>query len=943
MVKLQQFYVIKIHSDLLRFKNYILNYEDLNELRRKKWLVSLADSQVLRTIRRIRYNRTTGSQDYCYNPDSPYSTQKQKYQLFKQYLKDEQLEIQSLKKQRKTLSRQEYSEKNKTQIQNISKQLDDRLFIPEYILVVVDKNSQYVKAIKGENKITINGHKYSRLLCGAGMARNNTVAFVREDIEEELKECLQNGWDSETLITDNKYNAYFALASTATYLVSEPNMVVVDDYEIMMHKNVDWAEIVDTTNPLENKNKIVKENKELKFNLFDGGGLIDISRAKKWAEELELDYVPSVFIVRNIFIKGCLFTVDFRKFAKEIAQVTNITSLYDYQLSIEANDLDVILTKSMFKLSNAYVDEDSYKDFCQQYFNYWGVSRVSPKKDDDYVTTNYQFCQVLNMEQQDVQDLCHETVRWLKGVSGLNREQAMLFLMGSLADKYDSPNDLYHNLSDNIVKALAINPNMLQDGYIRQKLVSAINKKINESYIGKLIVRGCFSTMIPDPYAMMEHAFGMEVKGLLQDGEHYSDYWNQRGASDAVGMRSPLTWRSEVNPLKFVVNEKTQEWYKYLNSGIIYNVWGCDCMLHADSDFDGDIVCTTDNPVFVKCRFMDEDNILPITYDKRTVDKRKIKESRLHKADIDSFDTTIGQVTNYSTSFYDLLYKFKNDNSEYGRKCYNEIIERLKLTRKAQGDAIDAAKGIKCDPYPKHWITRQVILESDSEEVKQHKMFLNDVCADKKPYFFKYRYYQSKTTDGSFNEGANIICFAKSENKEQYDDLSVLIDYGSPMNQICHYMENELCDIKKYASSITDSCIVDLLRTQVDLQDGYKKEVIRNLCDEYYAEKVKFKKGINKSYNNLDQCAKHLREKTLSVFKNSEEVANYVVEVCYLENSGKNKSFAWNVFGSYLLDNLITNSLKQGCQIQLPMKDNNGDIEYLFNKYSMKTVDLTKE
>ena len=63
--------------------------------------------------------------------------------------------------------------------------------------------------------------------------------------------------------------------------------------------------------------------------------------------------------------------------------------------------------------------------------------------------------------------------------------------------------------------------------------------------------------MIPDPYAMMEHAFGMEVKGLLQDGEHYSDYWNQRGASEAVGMRSPLTWRSEVNPLKFVVNEKT--------------------------------------------------------------------------------------------------------------------------------------------------------------------------------------------------------------------------------------------------------------------------------------------------------------------------------------------------------------------------------------------------
>ena len=943
MIKLQQFYVIKIHSDLLRFKNYVLQYEDLNELRRKKWLVSLADSQVLRTIRRIRYNRKTNNMDYCYDSNSSFSAQEQKYQSFKNFLKEEQYEIQSLKQQRKKISRQEYSEENRLQIQKISKQLDEKMFVPEYLLVVVDKNSQYIKAIKGENKITINGYKYSRLLCGAGMARNNTVAFVREDIEDELKECLQNGWNSDTLITDNKYNAYFALASTATYLVSEPNIVVVKDCEITMNKDVDWAETIVTDNALENKNKIIQKNKELKFNLFDGSGLIDISKAKQWAEELELDYIPSVFIVRNIFMKGCLFTVDFRKFAKEIAKTNSIKSLYDYSLNIENNDLNVILTESMFKLSKAYLDEDSYNEYCKKYFNYWGVSRVSPKQDDDYITTNYQFCQVLNMEYDDVVNLCSDTVNWLKGVSGLNREQAMLFLMGNLVDKYSTPNELYKNISDNIVKALAINPNMLKDGYIRQKLVSAINKKINESYIGKLIVRGCFSTMIPDPYALMEYVFGMEVKGLLKEGEHYSQYWNSRNVKEAVGMRSPLTWRSEVNPLKFIRNSQTEEWYRYLNSGIIYNVWGCDCMLHADSDFDGDIVCTTDNSVFLKCRFKDIDNTLPITYEKRTVEKSKVKESRLHKADIDSFNTTIGQVTNYSTSFYDLLYKFKDDFSDYGRKCYNEIIERLKLTRKAQGDAIDAAKGVKCDPYPKHWITRQSILETDPEEVKQYKQFLNDICADKKPYFFKYRYYQSKATDSSFNEGADIICFAKSENKEQYDNLSVLIDYGSPMNQVCHHMEEELKDLKKQASSTTDSCIIDLLRTQIDLQDGYKKEVIRNLCEEYYAEKIKFKKGINKTYNNIDQCAKHLREKTLSVFKNSEEVANYVVEVCYLENNGKNKSFAWNVFGSYLIDNLITNSYKQGYCIELPMKDLDGDITYLFNQYSMKPVDLDIE
>ena len=105
MIKLQQFYVMKLHSDLLRFVNYNLTYNSLNELRENKWLVSLADSQVLRTIRRIRYNKETGSQDFVYNENDSFSENYQKYQDFKEYLKTEQTTIQELKKERKRLYR----------------------------------------------------------------------------------------------------------------------------------------------------------------------------------------------------------------------------------------------------------------------------------------------------------------------------------------------------------------------------------------------------------------------------------------------------------------------------------------------------------------------------------------------------------------------------------------------------------------------------------------------------------------------------------------------------------------------------------------------------------------------------------------------------------------------------------------------------------------------
>ena len=660
---------MKVNSSLLDFKKNNLQC-DINTMRKNKWLVSLADSQALRTIRKIRYTR------------DPNIT---RYDAFA---------LEELKRNKKQISRQKYSNESYNALLNINQMIDEMLFMPEYVIVTIDKKKHYSNMIK--NGLMINGYNYVRLLCGAGHARNNTVVFIRHDFEQEVKQHLRNGC-RDVKITENKYNAYFALSSTATYRIDDeynkeitPKVLLVDDCEIKMTKLVDWVKENDEFDPdlpieLQNKYKVVTQEKELEFNLFDGGGLIDISAARKWAAKLELDYIPSVFILRNIFIKGCLFVVDFKKFAKEIAGKTIITDLYGNCQNVL--EKDIILTKSMFKLWNAYDSMEQYQENCNKYGNYWGVSRVSPKNDDDYVTTNYQFLQVLDMSQEDVENICDVTLNWLKGISGLDRSYAMLFLMGNLANN-SNPEMAYNSISDNIVKALAINQNMIKDDYIRQKLISAINKKIKESYIGKLLVKGCFSTMIPDPYAMMEWAFGLEVKGLLKEEEHYSKYWNSRYVKNVAACRSPLTWRSEINKLNLIKNEKTEEWYQYLNSGIIYNVFGNDCMLHADSDYDGDIVFTTDNDIFLKCKFYDQFNNLPITYEKKTVPKRIVKEKHLYRADLKSFDTKIGQITNYSTSFYDLLYKFKDDYSEYGRKCYNEILERLKLTRFAQGNEI---------------------------------------------------------------------------------------------------------------------------------------------------------------------------------------------------------------------------------------------------------------
>ena len=113
------------------------------------------------------------------------------------------------------------------------------------------------------------------------------------------------------------------------------------------------------------------------------------------------------------------------------------------------------------------------------------------------------------------------------------------------------------------------------------------------------MVDGNFMARISDPYALSEHIFGMEIKGLIGDNEHYSSFWNDRNVKTVVAMRSPLTYKTEAHKLNLQDNENTSKWYQYLTSGVVYNVFGVDCLLEAGADYDFDIVATTNNNYFI--------------------------------------------------------------------------------------------------------------------------------------------------------------------------------------------------------------------------------------------------------------------------------------------------------------------------------------------------------
>ena len=452
------------------------------------------------------------------------------------------------------------------------------------------KKSDYNKINK--SGFYINGIHYKWLLCGAGHQRTNRAFYCASIIFDNLYEILNCGAKKVPILLP-KYNAYIALSSSASSPVSEPRVCVVPDCEIKMTKTVDWVDQIDDQNY-----SVERQDKELDFNLFDGMGILSPRLAQKWADELEIEYLPSCWSIRSAFIKGMVCVMDFHKFAKEIAHSNIIKDLYGKEWNID--DIDLIITKSQFKLWNAYESWDQYLECQKQYGWGWGIPKVSPKEDTKWVLSNYQYIQVLDVPDDRMPELCSETVEWFKGISGNeNFNFKLLYLLGKLANNGNA-DELWERLQDNSIKALMLEPELVNDTYLSEKIVSSIRKKVKESCMGKIITRGNYQTRISDPYALMEWAFGMEVKGLLNEGEDYIESWNKIGATQVVAMRSPLTWRSEAHILNLRNTPEMQEWYKYLHSGIVYNVWGCDCMLEADGDFDADATCTTNNAIFLE-------------------------------------------------------------------------------------------------------------------------------------------------------------------------------------------------------------------------------------------------------------------------------------------------------------------------------------------------------
>lgn len=701
----------------------------------------------------------------------------------------------------------------------------ERDYIPDVLSLKVGRSytAYKEKMTKTGMIVTYNGIKYKRIIVSSSHSRTQKAMLVSVDVWEKALDILLCGLDRNIKYKFmSKWNSYIGLAATDSIPVSMPNIVVIDDKEIFQKAKVDVVLETDTED--ENGNisrKFEVENdreEDISINLFDGAGLVTVEKAGQWSKELNLDYIPASFQFRCIpCLKGKLYTMPVTEFANTIGSST-IIDIKGKKWDLFNDKIDCILTKSQFKFHDLYDSiEDWKKCFEEEIHGYKRTFNIS-SYDEDFselkksTVMAYQPLQTSQFSDNEIAELCNPTVE--SYVEACSSVEGFLKYRGINTEQ----NDIDWKKYPSYYQALYYNHSLFNDEFVQKKIKQDLKSGKERAYVGKIMVSGNYQTLTPDLYALMQHAFGLEVTGLLKDNEVYSNYWNHNLFEtpwiDII--RSPHI-ANEHCLAQVVTSEEMEKWFAYQKTGIILSVFGNTIALKLNSaDFDGDHVLTTDNRIICEAaRRNNANTIHHIKIDERTsangVNKVDVGDTNtIIECDYKGYKNNIGNVINPISVLWSL------EQTE-------DIQNYIKIMSIVGSITID---------YAKHGEEAEMPCEI-KEILKEHN----------KPYFMKYlrSLRKKRSMEKEMKTNAELV---------GEDGKSLFDDSDCTMNKICYYMESQ---IAKKTSSIKEGDTFDVNTLLASVPDVTSKEY-KKIKDCLSDAQEEFADISNENYYDGDFC-----------------------------------------------------------------------------------------
>ena len=705
---------------------------------------------------------------------------------------------------------------------------DDLLVVQIYYFDIFKDISYYGFWYRGE--------KYRYLTSSAGQIRKKKAVFIKESTWNRIEKTIMCGLTVEQINAHggnnvNKHLAYLALSNSATDLWEEfgiDRCIVIDDFETQVWGTFDFIDEKDYL--------IIRKTDYVPVPHTDGAGMI----------------LPMAFgvpqkntMVRLPWIKGLLGVFDFVRFIQEHNYSPVIKDIYGTEHNVIEENIQIILTKSQFKMAKHYDNFEQYKKWFKQY----GCTAGRCNIEEDRIKNakiNYQMLQTLtDISDEEIDQLTSISANRIRNIC--NSEDTIKDILGI------TPYNLHPTPFQEAVK---LYPALLNDSYATDVLREIKDSLLKKYRSGKLEIEGKYTFVLPDFYAACEYWFGHieNPKGLLQDGEVFC--WLTRKAGKVDCLRSPHLYKEHAvrfNIANQVYGDRATEIRRWFTTNGIYTSTYDLISKILMFDCDGDKLLLVSDQSFVRIAERNMNGIVPLYYNMMKAEPTTLNKENIYKGLRAAFvGGNIGMYSNHISKIWNHEV-FISGTFEEKQKAI-DCVKRLCCQN---NQTIDYAKTLYKTEFPK-------------EIGKEISYYTN--C--KLPAFFEYAKDKKPEQVEPRNQSFVNKLFTKIPNTR-------INTRGLKLGTI---------DYKKMMGNVNIVCSKEISQLYQELNQQYRYMI--NMKEEYE--------------DNLHYVACQIRMQFTDLGYSNETIADMLVYYLY-KTPHRSKQLLWFAYGKYIVENLKKN------------------------------------
>mgnify|MGYP004507007717 FL=1 len=683
------------------------------------------------------------------------------------------------------------------------------------------------------------GEKYKYFTSSAGQIRKKKAVFIKESVWNEVEKTIMCGLTIEKINSKggnnvNKHLAYMALANSATDQWEDFDIdrcIVIDDFETNVPGTFDFIDEKDYS--------ITRKDDAVPIPHTDGAGMM----------------LPSVMKKNTMFrapwVKGLLGVFDFKKFIEVNNYSPIINDIYGKEYNIINDDIQIIFTKSQFKMYKFYDSWDEYKTYFKKYNCQAGRCNIEEDRIKN-AKINYQMLQTLtDVTEEEIDLLAKKSVDKITNIC--TSEETMKDILGITP---------YNTNMTSFQKAVKIYPPLLNDTYAKDVIREVKNSLVKKYRSGKLEVNGKYTFLLPDFYAACEYWFGHieQPEGLLNNKEVFC--WLFKNYEELDCLRSPHLYKEHAIRLNVANNkygervEKIREWFT--TNGIYTSTHDLISKI-LQFDVDGDKSLVVADLEFIKIAKKNMEGIVPLYYNMQKAKPRLLTNENIYDGLNAAF--TGGNIGIYSNNISkiwnsDVFINGTDEEKEHATNCVKRLCCQNNFV-------IDYAKTLYKPEFP----------EAIGNEIKE---FTNK----KLPAFFEY---------------------AKDKRaSEDVDKSQVEARNGSFVNELYKKIPNKAINTRgmklgkleyqKMMRNVNVVCAKEVSELYDKLNKEYRYMV--NMKDEYI--------------DNLHYVACTIRNQFSELGYSEEMISDMLVHYLY-GNEKRGKQLLWFCYGHCIVNNLKNN------------------------------------